>query len=196
MISKLILSLLALTALAGSQLEESHLARLRATNDKYGFNSSIAERFGHYDAFLIGFKSNSVIPSAQNCSKNLERSIYVWNDTQVEWANQTSVSTKDQLFDTTYWVSYSIAPSTDNCFGSIIESYNYTITQTAKFTGVGSWLAACIQNLLANVSTITQIQDKITAAQEINDTIAVSFWYGRLSNIGLIFEPIPVDTYN
>jgi hypothetical protein len=36
----------------------------------------------------------------------------------------------------------------------------------------------------------------MTAAQVSNDTIALSFWRGRLANIMLIFEPIPVDKYN
>jgi len=36
----------------------------------------------------------------------------------------------------------------------------------------------------------------MTAAQTSNDTIALAFWRGRLSNIVLIFDPIPVDEYN
>ena len=87
MIRKLLTSLLALTTLAHA-LDDTHLTKLRqSTNDKYEFNSTIAERFGHYDAFLIGFKSDTIIPSALNCSNNLEHSIYVWNDTQTQWAN-------------------------------------------------------------------------------------------------------------
>ena len=36
----------------------------------------------------------------------------------------------------------------------------------------------------------------MTAATVSNDTIALSFWRGRLTNIILIFEPIPVDEYD
>lgn len=36
----------------------------------------------------------------------------------------------------------------------------------------------------------------MTAATLSNDTIALAFWRGRLANIVLIFEPIPVDEYN
>ncbi len=103
---------------------------------------------------------------------------------------------REKLFDTTWFISYSIAPSTDNCFSSIIELYTYQSIQRAKFSGLGEWLAALIQNLLANVNTITQIQAKMTAATASNDTIAVAFWQGRLANICLIFDPIAVDTYN
>lgn len=46
------------------------------------------------------------------------------------------------------------------------------------------------------MQTITQIQEKIELAEANNDTVAVSFWYGRLSYISLIFEPIPEDTYD
>jgi hypothetical protein len=45
------------------------------------------------------------------------------------------------------------------------------------------------------VQTITQIQEKIELAEANNDTVAVSFWYGRLAYISLIFEPRPEDTY-
>lgn len=34
------------------------------------------------------------------------------------------------------------------------------------------------------------------AASLSNDTIALAFWRGRLTNIILVFEPIPVDEYN
>lgn len=43
---------------------------------------------------------------------------------------------------------------------------------------------------------ITQINEKTTAAQASNDTIALAFWRGRLANILIIFDPIPVDEYN
>ena len=36
----------------------------------------------------------------------------------------------------------------------------------------------------------------MTAAQSSNDTIALAFWRGRLANIVLVFDPIPVDEYN
>lgn len=130
-----------------------------------------------------------------NCSKNAESSIYVFNDTKTEWSENTDLVFRDKLFDTTYWISYSIAPSTDNCFGSIIEVYAYQQMQRAKFTGLGSWLAACVQNLLSNVNTITQVQEKMTAATNSNDTVALAFWRGRLTNVVLIFEPIPTDDY-
>lgn len=103
---------------------------------------------------------------------------------------------RDKLFDTTYWISYSLAPSTDNCFGSLIELFVYQQEYRAKFNSTGSWVAAGVQNLLANVNAITQIQEKMAAATQSNDTIALAFWRGRLTNIMLIFDPIPVDEYN
>lgn len=41
-----------------------------------------------------------------------------------------------------------------------------------------------------------QIQTKIQAARDSYDSVAVAYWYGRLANIGLIFEPIADDSYN
>lgn len=60
---------------------------------------------------------------------------------------------------------------------------------------MGSFFAAAIQNLLANVNTVTQIQDKISAAQLIGDTVQVKYWYGRLANVILVFDPIPDDSF-
>ena len=154
-------------------LDDSELRLLQdSVDEKYTFNSTIASVFAHADAFLIGFRSDSIIPSAINCSSNVEHSIYVINDTKVEW-QKNSTDFKDKLFGTTYWISYSLAPSTDNCFGSFIEVYEFSVNQAAKFSGMGAWVAALVQNLLANVNSITQIQEKMTAASQSNDTIAL-----------------------
>jgi len=53
----------------------------------------------------------------------VESSIYVWNDTKTAWGDQTQLIFRDKLFDTTYWISYSLAPSTDNCSGFFIETF-------------------------------------------------------------------------
>jgi len=79
-----------------------------------------------------------------NCSSNVESSIYVWNDTKTEWGDETQLIFRDKLFDTTYWISYSLAPSTDNCFGSFIETFTFFQTQGAKFDSLGSWIAAAL----------------------------------------------------
>merc|ERR1711957_768987 len=99
------------------------MLKITSGTDRYNFNSTIAESFAHYEAFLIGFKSSQMIPSALSCSNNVESSIYVWNDTNTAWGNETQLVFRDKLFDTTYWISYSLAPSTDNCFGSFIETF-------------------------------------------------------------------------
>ena len=94
-------------------------------------------------------------PSSLNCSNNIESSIYVWNDTKYEWGNTTDLIFRDKLFDTTFWISYSLAPSTDNCFGSVIELVEFLKVQVVKFKSMGDFMAACLQNLLANINSIT-----------------------------------------
>lgn len=134
--TKKLLLILAATVLC---LKTAHAFKLSQTNtnstnpdDKYKFNNTVEELFAHVDAFLIGVKYGELFPSALNCSKNLEGSIEVWNDTTSKWRRQVKTNATsstvsqaafvDKLFDTTYWISYSIAPSTDNCFGSVLES--------------------------------------------------------------------------
>ena len=105
-------------------LDDSDLRHhLQQSNSQYNFNSSTAEVFAHLDAFLIGFRSSQIFPSALNCSNNVETAIYVWNQTEIDWKESEELIFRDKLFDTTYFVSYSLAPSTDNCFGSFIELF-------------------------------------------------------------------------
>lgn len=56
-------------------------------------------------------------------------------------------------------------------------------------------MPAWLQNLLGNVITLNAIQTKIETAQEQNDTVAECYWYGRLFNILLVFDPIDVDDF-
>ena len=59
-----------------------HLNKKLAQADEKseGFPTKADEFFTYTDAFLQGFKSNEVLPSAQNCSKYLRKSILVYND--------------------------------------------------------------------------------------------------------------------
>lgn len=57
-------SIMSSYGVTAAHLDDQALIRLRQdstttnSDDKYNFNSSIAENFAHYDAFLIGFKSS------------------------------------------------------------------------------------------------------------------------------------------
>lgn len=139
------------SAVFGLTLQGEHTL----SQTEYTFNSTIAENFAYIDAFLIGFRSKELAPSSLNCSNNIESSIYVWNDTKYEWKDTTDLVFRDKLFDTTYWISYSLAPSTDNCFGSVIELVEFLKVQVVKFSSLGDFMAACLQNLLANINSIT-----------------------------------------
>ena len=67
-------------------------------NAKYNFNSTIDEYFGNFNAFLIGFSYQNIVPSALNCSKILESSIYVVNSTMNSWQNYTDATGEDVPF--------------------------------------------------------------------------------------------------
>jgi hypothetical protein len=61
---------------------------------------------------------------------------------------------------------------------------------------MGDVLPAWLQNLLGNVITLNAIQTKIDDAEENSDRVALFYWYGRLANILLIFEPVDTDSFN
>jgi hypothetical protein len=56
-------------------------------------------------------------------------------------------------------------------------------------------MPAWLQNLLGNIITLNSIQAKIEDAKILNDFVASYYWYGRLVNILMIFEPVEVDTF-
>ena len=53
--------------------------------DEDGYATRLEEEFDYINAFLAGFRSTDIIPSAQNCTKYLEESITQFNNTQQSW---------------------------------------------------------------------------------------------------------------
>lgn len=57
-----------------------------ATEDETdGYASDTERNFDYINAFLAGFRSQETVPSATNCTKNLEVSIYEFNQTTLKW---------------------------------------------------------------------------------------------------------------
>ncbi len=139
-----------------------------------------------------------MLPSALNCTKYLRQSVLVYNESRQQWQNESNPEygvRREEIFDTAEWVSYSLAPSTRHCFMTNLELVVYIKHEATEFDSVGEVLPAWLQNLLGNVITINAIQTKIEDAKEDNDTVAVYYWYGRLANILLIFDPVQEDTF-
>lgn len=111
-----------------------------------------------------------------------------------DW-NATNANFSERLFDTTYWISYSIAPSSQFCVESVLDIYLYVLNQTRVFNNVTYWLINALQNLLANAVTYNIIYNKIVTAQNANDTVAQMYWYGRLTYLIIIFEPMNFTYY-
>lgn len=59
-----------------------------------------------------------------------------------------------------------------------------------QFNGTSGYFTAWVQNVLGNVITVNSLMTKIEDAKEINDTVAVYYWYGRLANVMFIFDPV------
>ena len=111
-----------------------------------------------------------------------------------DW-NATNANFSKKLFDTTYWISYSIAPSSQFCVESVLDIYLYVYNQTKVFNNITYWLINALQNLLANAITYNLIYEKIVQAQNANDTVAEMYWYGRLTYLIIIFEPMNFTYY-
>lgn len=176
-----------------------YLHVLQQQDEESEWPTNIDKRFTHYDAFLQGFRSNEVLPSAMNCSRYLRSSLLTYNETKLQWKNESAPdygNHREKIFDTTEWVSYDLAPSSRYCFMANVEVYLFWRLKKAQFGGgFGEILPAWLQNLLGNVITLNAIQTKIEDAKLANDTVATAYWYGRLANIMLVFEPIVVDEF-
>lgn len=180
------------TISASLQLEQSH-EFLQQVNRNYSTN--LEYKFALANSFLYGFKSQLTVPNALNCTKYLEQSLEEFNQTQQNWTAYNETTGKDKLFDTTKWISYSVGPSSRYCAMSGFDLYFYIHNQSEVFGNFSAWIPAALQNLLSNVLTYNQIYQKIVAAQQANDTITLYYWYGRLSYLVLIFDPVTTTTY-
>ena len=115
------------------------------------------------------------------------------NDTKLEWREDDDVEAKDYIFDSAYWVSYSLGPATRHCFMVGMEGYAWGWTKVEIYDGFVDGFLAWLQNLLGNVITFNALYKKITESSEANNRIEMMFWYGRLSTLIFNFEPIPED---
>lgn len=202
-----LLAMLALSASAFSGL------RLRQSVDE-GYATKTEETFDYINAFLAGFKSQETLPSATNCTLFLEQSILVYNDTRNEWTNQTeelewrkanpekvpldaepvyNTTSQDKIFNTTEWISDSLAPSSRYCVFTGLEGWNWATIKQSQFDGFSDVFQAWLQSLLGNVITFNSIYKKIEEATEAENKKEIFFWYGRFTTLFINFEPIPDD---
>ncbi len=67
----------------------------------------------------------------------------------VVWGEK-SANFSTKLFETAFWISYSIAPSSNFCSQSILDMYIYIYNQTEIYTDYKDFLASAARNLLIN----------------------------------------------
>lgn len=163
------------------------------------FKTKTDQTFTYIDAFLQGFRSNEVLPSAQNCSKGLRDSINTWNYTKQSFQNSSNPlynKSTQQTFAYTHWISYNLAPASRNCFLTGMQGYLYAENKTEQFAaGNSSFFSSWMSSVLGNSITLNSIYKKISDAKAANDTVATYYWYGRLANILVIFNPLKEDNF-
>ena len=158
--------------------------------------TEIEIRFDYINAFLAGFRSAETIPSATNCTRYLEGSIIQYNDTRESWKDENVTAeygNSEYVFDTTEWISYSLAPSSHYCFMSTLEVYMWYLFKQSQFDTLGDVFAAWLQNLLGNVITFNSLYKKIEEAEEAGNFREVYYWYGRFFTLFINFDPIVED---
>jgi hypothetical protein len=170
-----------------------NVKNIRLTQEDGEWASKTEEKFAYARAFLEGFKSDETFPSAMNCTLNLENSIYDLNDTKNEWKENEDTSASDKIFDTTYWISYNLGPSSRYCFEVGIQSWWWYASKQLAYDGFISGFLAWLQNLLGGAITFNALYRKIKEADEAENVREMYFWYGRLTTLIINFDPIPED---
>lgn len=155
--------------------------------------------FDYANAFLAGFKSQETLPSATKCTKYLEQSILVYNETYISWQDEevaADTTRQDYIFNTTEWISYSLAPSSSNCFMTGLEGWSWFLYKRSLFESFSDVFAAWLQSLLGNVITFNSLYKKIEEANEAQNTKEIYFWYGRFAILFIDFEPLAEDDFD
>ena len=149
--------------------------------------------FDQVNAFLAGFKSEETFPSASNCSKYLEESVLVFNETKLRWETLEEDLAQAYIFDTAYWISYTLGPSSRYCFMVGMEGYKWGDTKVDIYDGFVDGFLAWLENLLGNVITFNALYKKITESSDAGNMLEQMYWYGRLCTLIINFDPIPED---
>ena len=129
--AKWLLLCMALVALLqGTYAQEEETLPDDQTSDEEGYATELERQFDYINAFLAGFRSNEILPSATNCTFYLEDSINVYNNTRESWKDEEvsqNMTTRDYVYNTTSWISFNLAPSSRYCVMSGLEGYSWTL---------------------------------------------------------------------
>ena len=103
------------------------------------------------------------------------------------------MTSEDYIFNTTYWISYDLAPSSRYCTMGVLEMYTWFLFKQTQFDSFGDVFAAWLQNLLGNAITLNTLYERIQEADEAGNKREIMYWYGRFATIFINFDPIVDD---
>ena len=116
------------------------------------------------------------------------------NETELMWAVHPDEGLYESyIFNTTYWISYSLGPASRYCFMVGLEGYYWGWTKVEIYDGFVDGFLAWLENLLGNVITFNALYNKITDAADSDNLREQVYWYGRLCTLIINFDPIPED---
>ena len=80
-----------------------------------------------------------------NCTIFLESSVINYNITRQNWLDEEytkDMTSEDYIFNTTYWISYDLAPSSRYCTMGTLEMYTWFLFKKTQFDSFGDVFAA------------------------------------------------------
>lgn len=117
----------------------------------------------------------------------------MFNETLIVWEDLEADQWQNYIFDTSFWVSNTLAPSSRYCFMIGMEGYAWGWTKAGLYDGFVDGFLAWLENLLGNVITFNSLYKKITEAEDADNQRELMYWYGRLCTLIINFDPIPED---
>jgi len=73
------------------------------------------------------------LPSLLPCSENVHLSVNTFIRNGIEWKNYTAADWGLYVFDVARWISYTIAPSSKNCYMVGLEGWRWVRVKGEQF---------------------------------------------------------------
>lgn len=127
------------------------------------------EYFLLYNAFINGGKLWTFVPNIEDCSFNLQIFLNEQNETRLMIANEENTAAVSYLTNTSKIISGSFAESYLYCHLTVVDGYNYYLSETEKYESDLDWYQAFLQNMIGNIITINNLYNRVLIANENED---------------------------
>jgi hypothetical protein len=107
--------------------------------------------------------------------------------------NETDTSSISYVTNTSAIISGSFAESYLYCHLTVVDGYNYYLSEAEKYESDLDWYQAFLQNMIGNIISINNLYNRVTIAQENEDQLLMYYIFGKIFYTLAKFEPIDLE---